>query len=333
MQKTIKRLILRNFTSYESAEIEFSDGVTIIRGNNGHGKSNILLALQIILFADDFPDTLIRWGQKEAYIQVDFTDGSSISRTRSGKSQKIVLTDNHGADTVLTNVKTSAEMVREFTGFTPVKLDENGSPELLQYLTMDDPHFLLNRSAEVTLRMLSALISGQGIETAKMSLSKAEKGIQTEVNAKAKAFEVASANVSALTSNEVERHRTQARELLDSRVSAFETKHELVESYKEAQAVLARVLNKEELKEIASAKKDYAKLVERNEKLTEKRDYLQELLDAKDAHAIATKRIRDLTATKKTLVESLAATQAEIDSMYQKCKTCGKMTICEECNG
>lgn len=333
MQKTIKRLTLRNFTSYESAEIEFSTGVTVIRGNNGHGKSNILLALQIVLFADDFPDSLIRWGEKEAYIQVEFTDGSSISRTRSGKSQKIVLTDSNGTDTVLTNVKTSTDIIREFTGFTPVKLDENGSPELLQYLTMDDPHFLLNRSPEVTLRMLSALISGQGIETAKMSLTKAAKEIQSSITQVNSAYEVSSANLAALTASPVQRKREQATNLLNDRVSAFETKRELLEQYKEARDVLRAALTEEERIEIADAKKAFNALVTRYHGLQDKRDYLSDLNEAKDTYMSATSKIRDLVAKRKQLVLEAEAIQAEIDSMYQKCKTCGKMTICEECNG
>lgn len=333
MQKTIKRLTLRNFTSYESAEIEFSTGVTVIRGNNGHGKSNILLALQIILFADDFPDSLIRWGTKEAYIQVEFTDGSSISRTRSGKSQKIVLTDANGVDTTLTNVKTSTDIVREFTGFAPVKLDENGSPELLQYLTMDDPHFLFNKSPEVTLRMLSALISGQGIETAKMFLTKAAKEIQASIAQVNNAYEVSSANLAALSAPHVQRERERATELLNNRVSAFETKGELLEQYKEARDVLQAALTEEERIEVSDAKKVFTNLVTKYQALQHGYGYLAELYEAKDAHMVATTKIRDLTAKRKQLVLEVEAIQKEINSMYQKCETCGKMTICEGCNG
>lgn len=333
MQKTIERLTLRNFTSYESAEIEFSTGVTVIRGNNGHGKSNILLALQIILFADDFPDSLIRWGTKEAYIQVEFTDGSSISRTRTGKAQKIVLTDANGADTTLTNVKTSTDIVREFTGFTPVKLDENGSPELLQYLTMDDPHFLLNKSPEVTLRMLSALISGQGIETAKMSLTKAAKEIQTSIVQVTGAYEVSSANLSTLSAPHVQRKREQAANILNNRVSAFETKRELLEQYKEARDVLQAALTEEERIEVSDAKKVFTNLVTKYQALQHGYGYLAELYEAKDTYMAATTKIRDLTAKRKRLMSEAETIQNEIDSMYQQCATCGKMTICEGCNG
>ena len=39
-----KKLILSGFRNYDNQEIEFSDGVNVLYGNNAQGKTNILEA-------------------------------------------------------------------------------------------------------------------------------------------------------------------------------------------------------------------------------------------------------------------------------------------------
>ncbi|MBQ2967484.1 MAG: DNA replication/repair protein RecF [Clostridia bacterium] len=43
----VEKLCLQNFRNYEKAEIEFSSGVNLIYGNNGHGKTNIAEAVYL----------------------------------------------------------------------------------------------------------------------------------------------------------------------------------------------------------------------------------------------------------------------------------------------
>jgi DNA replication and repair protein RecF len=44
----IKKLYLKGFRSYKEVEVEFSDNVNLIRGNNAQGKTNLLEALYLI---------------------------------------------------------------------------------------------------------------------------------------------------------------------------------------------------------------------------------------------------------------------------------------------
>ena len=44
------RLSLKNFKSYDDAEIKFNEGISVIVGENGAGKSTILEAISFALF-------------------------------------------------------------------------------------------------------------------------------------------------------------------------------------------------------------------------------------------------------------------------------------------
>ena len=50
----IKRLKVENFRNLEKLDIEFSDGVNIIYGNNAQGKTNIIEAIYIFSFGKSF---------------------------------------------------------------------------------------------------------------------------------------------------------------------------------------------------------------------------------------------------------------------------------------
>ena len=41
----VTRLSLRNFRSYERAEVRLGPGITVVAGRNGAGKSNLLEAI------------------------------------------------------------------------------------------------------------------------------------------------------------------------------------------------------------------------------------------------------------------------------------------------
>lgn len=61
----LEQLLLQNFRSYTEREFEFSPDVTVITGENGIGKTNILEAIYVVLQGRSFRDTdeqLLQYG-------------------------------------------------------------------------------------------------------------------------------------------------------------------------------------------------------------------------------------------------------------------------------
>lgn len=72
----LKRLRLQQIRSYDSAELEFEDGTTLIAGDVGSGKTSLLYALEMALFgfAEVEPAFLIRHQAVEAEVALTLYD-------------------------------------------------------------------------------------------------------------------------------------------------------------------------------------------------------------------------------------------------------------------
>lgn len=70
---------LRNFRSYADEEIDFSDGINLIRGANGSGKTNLVEAVYYLSLAKSWRSSdnrsLIKSGEDSAYIAADVSEG------------------------------------------------------------------------------------------------------------------------------------------------------------------------------------------------------------------------------------------------------------------
>ncbi|MEM0242613.1 MAG: AAA family ATPase, partial [Fervidicoccaceae archaeon] len=76
----LEKLILENFYSYGSpTEISFSDGITIIVGENGAGKSSIVKGIYFAILGalpDVTIENAIHRGRNEMRVTLVLTDGS-----------------------------------------------------------------------------------------------------------------------------------------------------------------------------------------------------------------------------------------------------------------
>ena len=93
-------LELYNFRNYEYENISFSDGVNIIHGENGMGKTNILEAVYYFSYGRSFRSggkEVIKDGEKEARISLSFENSQrkleSDIKFLSGKRKEIYINE------------------------------------------------------------------------------------------------------------------------------------------------------------------------------------------------------------------------------------------------
>jgi len=76
---SVDRLHLRDFRSYEELDLEFAPGLTVVVGENGNGKTNLVEAIGFLARLRSFRgapnEALVRRGASEAIIRGDITCG------------------------------------------------------------------------------------------------------------------------------------------------------------------------------------------------------------------------------------------------------------------
>lgn len=92
----IKRVCLHNIRSYSDQEIVFPEGITLLSGDIGAGKSSILLAIEFALFGfnrDSLTgDTLLRHGRHTGYVELEF--GIKCSNVKDAKEHNVIIKRN-----------------------------------------------------------------------------------------------------------------------------------------------------------------------------------------------------------------------------------------------
>jgi len=75
----LQTLHLRDFRSYEAVDLEFPDGLTVITGPNGQGKTNLLEAVSFLATLSSFrgapTDAVVRVGHDRAIVRGETSDG------------------------------------------------------------------------------------------------------------------------------------------------------------------------------------------------------------------------------------------------------------------
>ncbi|MCL5786045.1 MAG: SMC family ATPase [Candidatus Thermoplasmatota archaeon] len=112
---------LHNIRSHQHSRIDFPDGITLIEGDVGSGKSSILMAMEFSLFASsdvEYVD-LLRIGEDAGSVSLEFESGDgkySISRSieRKGDSlkQKNMFLDHGGKTQKLSAFELKKEILR-----------------------------------------------------------------------------------------------------------------------------------------------------------------------------------------------------------------------------
>ena len=79
----ITKIELKNFLSHKDSIIEFDNGLNIILGENGCGKSSIFTAIQYVLFDTPKGTDFIRTGASSCEVKITFSNGTYIRKIRT----------------------------------------------------------------------------------------------------------------------------------------------------------------------------------------------------------------------------------------------------------
>ncbi|KPN30755.1 DNA double-strand break repair Rad50 ATPase [Halolamina pelagica] len=144
------RLRLRNFKPYADTDLTFEDGVTVIHGLNGSGKSSLLEACFFALYGsralDGTLDDAVTTGADETDVELWFThagEAFKITRElrRSGDSISTRTCTLDGPDGVIEG----ARDVREFVGEELLRMDSD-SFRNCAYIRQGEVNRLINAS-------------------------------------------------------------------------------------------------------------------------------------------------------------------------------------------
>ncbi len=88
----IEEVVIENFRSHRKSRITFDQGISVIVGENGSGKTSILDAVNYALFKskpnkDINADDLIRRGSEEAVVSVRFHQNGRVYRVKRGRKK------------------------------------------------------------------------------------------------------------------------------------------------------------------------------------------------------------------------------------------------------
>lgn len=180
-----KRLTIENIRSYRELDLEFKDGVTVISGVNGSGKSSILEACFMGLFGekalDGTPlqiDDMIRKGSSKASIIIDFEhagDDYQIERQfrlqKSGRANnpKSVLKKNGAI--IAEQAKGTYDVLKKL-----LKMDEKNFQNC-SYIRQGDVDALINAKPKDRQQMIDDLLQLGKLEEYRERAQESKKAV------------------------------------------------------------------------------------------------------------------------------------------------------------
>ncbi|WP_440953266.1 hypothetical protein [Methanococcoides sp. FTZ1] len=193
----LKRLRVENIRSYENLDIRFNDGVTVVSGVNGSGKSSLLEACFTGLFGSrtlskDFVlSDLIRKGATKASIMVDFESnghGYSIEQGYKVNPKTGNASNNKSVFTVDGQIMVDQAVQTYEAVKALMKMDEEAYKNCV-YIRQGEIDVLINAKTKDRQRMIDDLLQIGKLEEYRERAGNARKGVgrhQRETDARIK---------------------------------------------------------------------------------------------------------------------------------------------------
>ena len=118
--KYITKVQIRNFQSHVCTDIDFDNGLNVIVGESNQGKTALLRAILWAVDNQPLGTDFITTGSDVCSVKIIYSDGTSITRTRSAKAKS---SGTYEADIINDNGQIEHRNFEGFTNAVPVEID------------------------------------------------------------------------------------------------------------------------------------------------------------------------------------------------------------------
>lgn len=175
--KWIRRVIIEDFQSHRSTEVELVEGFNVIVGPSDQGKTAILRAIRWVLYNDPKGSDFIRVGSSKAKVSLIMNDGTIVCRERSSSRNRYTVAVPGEEEQVYEGFgHTVPDGVKEATGIQLLKIDEEHQVAINLGMQLD-PAFLLDSNGSMKAKAIGR-VNGVHI------LDYAHKTTSSELNSK-----------------------------------------------------------------------------------------------------------------------------------------------------
>lgn len=180
-------LTLTNFQSHAFTHLVFGPGLNVMVGPSDSGKTAILRALRWVLYNEPRGSDFVRQGEKECRVTARFSDGTLITRERSGSRNRYVLGQVDPATGEIVEQVFEGfgydvpPQVLDAHGMPPVYLDEGRSVALNVASQLEGP-FLLAESGGLRAKAIGRLYGVHVVDAAVRMTRKDQQAQSREAN-------------------------------------------------------------------------------------------------------------------------------------------------------
>lgn len=238
-----KHLTINNFLSYESTEIEFSEGVNVITGLSQAGKSTILRTLNWIISNRPRGENIIRDGQSDVVVSlfgVNEKGKFSVTRGKGKKDNYYSVIVGDEKEVVFRAFGTEVpDQVQELLNLSDINLQKQHSPYFLVFDSPGQSALYIRGVAKLEeIDKVVSVLSGR-IRTVSSKISSIEKEV-LEVTSKLDVVNEIDLDRFGNCLSEVEKSEEE-KERFEREVSELQSMLDLLSSTEQALVSLERI--------------------------------------------------------------------------------------------
>ena len=276
----VEEVSLRDFRSHARTKVSLTDGVTVIVGENGSGKSTILEAINFALFKGNrrsvLLDDLIRRGTAMASVSIIFHENGRryrVERKRAvGRAAGSSLYEikANGEETLI--AKGEAEVTREIERILGMNSEVFTSAV---YIRQGEIDALLSIEPSEKKKLIGKLLGAEALERAHNEM----REIVGEFERRKAALEGVESELAEIR-EEVERKRAEAEELRHVLEEAQQAKRKAVQALRKIEGEI-------------SAAEEGVRLVQRRKLLEGELSHIREMLDRLEHYTARLEAVRE----------------------------------------